>query len=94
MLEVKRADNLAQAPAYRDRVELIDRWELLLNDVLASQACFSLKDLAVKGGDITALGIKGPAVGKTLQTLLELVIDEMLPNEKDALVNHVKENLL
>ena len=94
LLEVKRADNLAQAPAYRDRVELIDRWELLLNDVLASQACFSLKDLAVKGGDITALGIKGPAVGKTLQTLLELVIDEMLPNEKAALVNHVKENLL
>ena len=28
------------------------------------------------------------------QTLLELVIDEMLPNEKAALVNHVKENLL
>lgn len=94
LMEVKRGDNLAQAPAYRDRVELVDQWERLLDEVLASQACFSLRQLAVKGGDITAIGLKGPAVGQTLQTLLDMVIDEKLPNDRTALLEYTKENLL
>ncbi len=94
LLEVKRADNLAQAPAYRDRLVLVDQWRQLLDVVLASQDCFSLKQLAVKGGDITALGAVGPDVGRILQKLLELVIDELLPNERTALLDYAKEKLL
>ena len=48
LLEVKRADNLAQAEAYRDRQTLIRQWEELLELVLAGGACFSLGQLAVK----------------------------------------------
>ena len=94
LLEVKRADNLAQAEAYRDRQELINRWEALLDQVLARNSCFSLKQLAVKGGDLTALGLTGPAVGRALADLLERTIDEELPNDRDSQLNYVKENLL
>ena len=66
LLEVKRADNLAQAAAYQDRQTLIRQWEELLELVLAGGDCFSLKHLAVKGGDLTALGLQGPAVGRGL----------------------------
>ena len=32
------------------------------------------------------LGITGPAIGKTLNRLLSQVLDEQLPNEKEALL--------
>ena len=87
-------DNLAQAAAYRDRQGLLDEWEALLDQVLAEGSCFSLKQLAVKGGDLSGLGLRGPAIGGALQTLLEQVIDNKLPNERAVLLDYVKENLL
>lgn len=94
LLAVKRADNLAQAPAYRGRQTLLDQWEELLNMVLSSQDCFSLRQLAVKGGDLTALGLRGPAVGRALEELLDQVMDEKLPNDRAMLLTYVKEKLL
>lgn len=94
LLKVKRADNMAQAEQYRDRQQLIDQWEDLLELVLRSGDCFSLRQLAVKGGDLTALGLRGPAVGEALGELLEQVMDEKLPNNRGMLLEYVKEKLL
>lgn len=91
LLAVKRGDNLAQAPAYRDRQKLIDQWEDLLNLVIAQGSCFSLGQLAVRGGDLTALGFRGPAVGNMLRELLEQVIEEKLPNDREVLLTYAKE---
>ena len=93
LLEVKRADNQAQAPACRDRQALIDQWEALLDLVIAQGSCFSLGQLAVRGGDLTALGLRGPAVGELLRELLELVIEEKLPNDRELLMTYVREKL-
>ncbi len=93
LLAVKRADNMAQAPEYRSRQELIDQWEQLLNVELASGSCFSLKQLAVKGNDLAALGLSGKEIGAALDRLLELVIDDQLPNNRDILLDYVKEKL-
>ena len=38
-----------------------------------------------------ALGFAGPAIGKTLNHLLNLVLEEQLPNEKNALLEAAKE---
>lgn len=94
LLEVKRADNLAQAEQFRDRLALLDQWEALLNLVLEQGDCFTLKQLAVKGNDLTALGLRGPAVGRRLNALLELVVDGELPNDRDILLDYAKEKLL
>ena len=59
----------------------------VLSEILAENACFSLKDLAVKGGDLMALGYAGPEIGRTLNRLLEMVVSEEVPNEKTALLN-------
>ncbi len=64
--------------------------EALTRELLAEEACLQIRDLAVKGGDLMALGITGPALGRTLEYLLEQVLDEQLPNEKPALLNAVK----
>lgn len=94
LLQVKRADNLAQAPEFRDRQELLSQWEQLLNMELLSESCFSLKQLCVKGDDLMKIGITGKAVGQGLERLLELVIDEALPNERSALLEYAKEKLV
>lgn len=89
LLKLKRADNLAQAPAYHGRQAEIDRAEQILDRLLEEDACFSLRQLAVNGDDLLALGLRGPAVGKALDALLDRVVDGELPNERAALLEFV-----
>lgn len=49
--------------------------------------CVSVRGLAVNGDELArAAGISGPALGAMLRELLDRVIEETLPNEKDALL--------
>ena len=93
LILVKRADNLGQAPEYWDRQRELDKAEAILDRLLAEDACFSLKHLAVKGGDLLALGLSGPAVGAALETLLEKVVDGALPNDREALLESLKKDM-
>ncbi len=90
LLDLKRADNLAQAPAYWGRQAEIQKGEDILNRLLAEDACFSLRQLAVRGGDLLALGLGGPAVGAALETLLEKVVDGALPNDRTVLLEYLQ----
>ena len=63
----------------------------ILSEIEAENACLSLKDLAVNGHDLMALGITGPEIGKILNLLLSQVLDEQLPNEKEALLKAAQE---
>ncbi len=88
---VKRADNLAQHPDYRSRQREIDEGEAIMDALLEKDACFSLKQLAVNGRDMAALGLKGPAIGQALQALLEAVMDGEADNDHTALLALAKE---
>ena len=74
-------------------METYRQTERVLDELLAADACFSLKDLAVKGNDLLALGLRGRAVGATLQACLDAVMDEAVPNDRAALLAYVAENL-
>lgn len=88
LLAVKRADNLAQA--HQDLLGEIDRAESILDRLLAEGACVSLRQLAVNGRDLTALGLHGPAVGQALMALLDAVVDGETPNERTALLERAR----
>ena len=66
----------------------------LLEEIRAENACLSLKDLAVNGHDLMALGLSGPQIGRTMQRLLDLVLDEAIENTKDALLSAVRQETL
>lgn len=87
LTEVKRADNLGQAPEFRPRLREVERGSEILDALLARDACFSLKQLAVNGRDLLALGLCGPEIGAALDRLLSAVVDGELPNEKSALLS-------
>ena len=90
LLCVKRADNLAQAPVYRAMQDEISKAETILDQLLEEGACVSLEQLAVRGGDLLELGFSGPAVGETLEALLDAVIEERLPNDRAALLEYAR----
>ena len=62
----------------------------LAEEIRGENACLTLKDLAVNGHDLMALGIRGKAIGETLNRLLNLVLEEAVPNEKPALLEVLK----
>ena len=66
---------------------------LLLEEIIKENGCLSLSDLAVNGHDLMALGLSGKDVGASLNRLLQLVLEEKLPNEKPALLQAIKEDL-
>ncbi|MCQ5130388.1 HD domain-containing protein [Butyricicoccus faecihominis] len=85
LLMIKKGDAVGQGTHPEDVAALLET-ERLLENVLAAEACFSLRQLAVKGNDMIALGLAGPAVGDMLDALLGAVIDGFVPNERNALL--------
>ena len=58
-----------------------------LQEVLEEDACLSIKDLAINGNDLIQAGFTpGKSLGQCLQQLLELVQDEKIKNQHDALL--------
>ncbi len=64
--------------------------EALLDEIQSENSCLQLRDLAIDGNDLLCLGLAGPAIGRCLQHLLSLVLDEKLDNEKEALLAAAK----
>ena len=90
LCKIKRADNAAQAPEYRERAKTVDEIEQIGRKIVRDNECFSLRDLAVDGGDLSALGLRGKQIGDALKEVLSLVIDEKLPNEKEEIIKYIK----
>ena len=94
LIEVKRADALATGTKDPAAVESHRSATLSALDALLSEKpCVTLREMAVNGRDMMALGAKGRAVGETLQWLLEQVLDDALPNERDVLLEAARAHL-
>ena len=62
-----------------------------VDTLLQAEACYQLSMLSVSGEDVIRAGVTpGPEVGRMLQTLLEAVMDGECPNQKEALLRHIK----
>ena len=93
LIEVLRADARAHTPeTCVKRLALADEDERMLNELLAENACLHVRDLAVNGADLMALGVSpGPVMGRILSGLLEEVMDDTLPNRREELLRRAAE---
>jgi len=93
LLEVKRADVLAQSPLERaEKLQKLEDLQANYTEVLAQNMCVQLKDLAVTGKDLIEAGMKpGKEIGSALERLLEVVLEEPTQNNKQILMNYIKE---
>ena len=93
MLLLQEADMGSKGTGTSEEMVVFQKIRTLMEEIRAENACLTLKDLAVNGHDLMQLGLCGKAIGQTLNALLEQVIDESLPNEKDHLLTFVKSQL-
>ena len=89
LLALQRADRIATGTDVDD--PRFSQIEAILAEIEAENACLTLKDLAIGGKELMAMGYSGPAIGKALQQLLEMVLDEQVENSKEALLAALKE---
>ena len=91
LIEVKRADILSHSDkTHGNRLETLQEFASIVDDVITENECFTIKDLAVNGHDICALEVSGPMVGRVLKHLLDKVIDETLMNDHESLIEEAK----
>ena len=88
ILKVKRADTLAQNPAWQqEKMEYLKQLEELYHQILEKQQCLSIKELAVNGKDLIEDGMEqGKGIGEMLSKMLEYVLEYPQCNEKETLL--------
>ncbi|MBQ8804480.1 MAG: CCA tRNA nucleotidyltransferase [Tyzzerella sp.] len=87
-LEVREADTLAQS-GYKREEKLQNIYDVrkCYEEIMARQECVSLKTLAVTGTDLIASGMQpGKEIGRVLNKLLEIVIENPEYNKKEYLL--------
>ena len=89
LFSVKYADIMAQSAYLREeKLSELEKLKSVYDRVIAEKDCLSLKDLAVTGSDLIAVGMKpGREIGLTLHKLLEVVLEEPEHNHKDYLLS-------
>lgn len=90
---VKRADILAQSDYQRQKkLAYVSDYKKLYQDIIKHGDCLEVKQLAITGRDVMALGIpQGRQVGDVLNRLLELTLDDPAKNDRRYLLDQVKQ---
>lgn len=89
LTSLKRADGEARGDA--EALERIRAAEQCAQRALADGDCCSLAALAVNGADLKERGVRGAALGALLRSLLDAVIENRVPNEREALLRCAEE---
>lgn len=90
-----RARHAPGSALYGDRApgDLLERWRSA-HVVRLTHPPLEVKDLAIGGADLIALGVaRGPRIGELLRALLERVLDRPELNTRSALLELVTEEL-
>ena len=91
-LQVLDADRISKLNGKPEERFKIDRAENFFKICKEQNLCCRIKDLAVSGNDLIALGFRGKQIGVVLNALLESVISGA-PNRKENLLQRAKEFL-
>ena len=87
LLTLQEADMGSKGTGEDENFGQFDEIRAILAEIRKENACLRVKDLAIDGNDLLALGYEGRAVGEALNALLEKVLDETLPNDRQSLLD-------
>lgn len=92
LIDLRLADN--RGGRYPEGIRGVLKLRRRIEEELEKKTPLNVKDLAVRGDDVLALGVpEGPQVGKILKELLEMVLDDPSKNTKEALLEIAKQRL-
>lgn len=92
LFEVKRADTLAKNQYKRqEKLDYLAEYQRIYQEIMEKNQCLTLKELAVKGGDLIELGMKpGKELGEALEKMLQLVLNTPEDNTREKLLKLLK----
>ena len=88
---LQQADMSSKGVTEPGEGEIFPEIRRLLEEIRREDSCLKITDLAVNGEDLMALGYQGRQIGTCLHWLLEQVLEEALPNDRQALLLAAKE---
>ena len=92
LLDIKQADVMAQSEHSRKtKLEKLEALRRSYEEVMEQGMCIRLKDLAISGTDLIQAGMKpGQELGRVLEQLLEVVLEDPDMNDREKLLSMVK----
>lgn len=92
---LQEADICAQSGYKREeKLAALSEAKRIFREIREKQEPVNIRDLAVTGNDIIALGVQsGPAVGKILNDLLELVMEDPAKNNRKLLLTEMEKRI-
>ncbi len=95
LILLHKADVSGQAEHLRaERIQASDALLRILDELRQQNACMTLKDLQISGKDIIAMGVcEGRIIGDCLKAVMNDVLEERLPNEREILLAAAKDYL-
>lgn len=92
LIEVKRADAMAQSEKFKNEKFIkIDKLENRLKEIIEQRKQFSKRDLNINGRDLIDIGVENiNQIGIILNTLVEMVSENIIENNKEDLIKTAK----
>ncbi len=85
LLTLQQADFSSKGT--KEETDVFAQIRSLIRDIQSEDACLTVKDLAINGNDLIAIGFTpGPDIRKCLEGLLTAVQEDAIPNKKDSLL--------
>lgn len=92
LADLQLADVLSQSPEYSFRKEKLECVRELATEICKNDEALCVADLKINGNDVMRVcGVTGKAVGEILKNTLDDVVDEKLDNEREVLLEHLRE---
>lgn len=91
LLSVKIADRMAHAEEHRD-ISSILRMREIIRELEQEKPCLAAADMAIGGRELMEIGVQpGVNMGRLINDLLEMIVNEEIENEKDALIEMARQ---
>lgn len=91
LMVMKKCDNSAKNEFVLEENIFFDQLIEIGHKIVKNDECRTLRGLAVNGSDLVQLGLKGAEIGKIQQLLLERVMEEKLPNNRNELIKYAEQ---
>ena len=74
-----------------EKLEALEEIRRIYEKILEDRQCVSLRTLAVTGKDLIEAGMEpGKEIGRTLEKLLQIVLEDPEENSREKLMKYVK----
>ncbi len=91
LMELKKCDNSAKSEFVLDEIKDFDKQIAFGREIVSNNECRSLKALKIDGLALKNIGLNGKEIGTAFTELLNLVMEEKLPNENAALLEYAEQ---